>query len=134
LAAVSPHHGALDTLVLPWANTEARGVFLAEVSQRHPHEFILRGLDGAGWRRAQRLQVPANMKRIPVPAWSPQGNPVEQVWDEGRAKWFANRVFDSLAALEDQLVIALTTLAADARRVASLTGFDWIRSIPLNAN
>jgi hypothetical protein len=43
-------------------------------------------------------------------------------------------VFDSLAALEDQLVIALTTLEADARRVASLTGFDWIRSIPLNAN
>jgi transposase len=133
-AAVSPHDGALDTLVLPWANTEAMGVFLAEVSQRHPHEFILMVLDGAGWHRAKRLQVPANMKLIPLPAWSPQLNPVEHVWDEVREKWFANRVFDSMAALEDQLVIALTTLEADARRVASLTGFDWIRSIPLNAN
>ncbi len=61
-------------------------------------------------------------------------NPVEQVWDEVREKWFANRVFDSMATLEDQLVIALTALEADARRVASLTGFDWIQSIPLNAN
>jgi hypothetical protein len=25
-------------------------------------------------------------------------------------------------------------LEADPHRVASLTGFDWIRSIPLNAN
>ena len=61
-------------------------------------------------------------------------NPVEHVWDEGREKWFANRVFDSLAALEDQLVIALTTLEAEAWRVASLIGFDGIRSIPLNAH
>ena len=133
-AAVSPHDGALDALVLPWANTEAMGVFLAEVSQRHPHEFILMVLDGAGWHRAKRLQIPVNMKLIPLPAWSPQLNPVEHVWDEVREKWFANRVFDSMATLEDQLVIALTTLEADARRVASLTGFDWIQSIPLNAN
>ena len=61
-------------------------------------------------------------------------NPVEHLWDEVREKWFAHRVFDSRATREDQLVIALTTLEADARRVASLTGFDWIQSISLNAN
>jgi hypothetical protein len=31
-------------------------------------------------------------------------------------------------------VAALTVLEDDPPRVASLTGFDWIRSIPLNAN
>jgi hypothetical protein len=36
--------------------------------------------------------------------------------------------------LETQLVAALTVLENDPKRVASLTGFDWIRSIPLNAN
>jgi hypothetical protein len=74
------------------------------------------------------------MKRISLPAWSPPLNPVEHVWAEVREKWFANRVFASMAALEDQLVMALTTVETDAPRVASLTGFDWIRSIPLNAN
>jgi Winged helix-turn helix len=49
-------------------------------------------------------------------------------------KWFANRVFDSLAAREEQLVMALTLLENDPQRVASLTGFDWIRSISLNAH
>jgi hypothetical protein len=133
-AALSPHDGTLDTLVLPWANTEAMGIFLAEVSQRHPHEFILMGLDGAGGHRAKRLPVPANVRLIPLPPWSPPLNPVEHRWDEVREKWFSNRVCASRAALEAQLVAALTVLEEDPPRVASLTGFDWIRSIPLNTN
>jgi transposase len=133
-AAVCPHDGALETLLLPSVNAEAMGVFLAEVSPRHANECILMVLDGAGWRRAKRLQIPSNMRLIPLPPWSPPLNPVEHLWDEGREKWFAHRVFHSRDALEDQLVAALTILEADPQRVASLTGFEWIRSIPLNAN
>jgi hypothetical protein len=62
---VSPHDGTLATLVLPSVHAEARSVFLAEVSERHAHEFILRVLDGAGWYRAQRWQVPAHRRLIP---------------------------------------------------------------------
>jgi transposase-like protein len=133
-AAVSPQDGILDTLVLPTVNTEAMSIFLAEVSRRHAEEFIVMVLDGAGWHKARRLLVPANMRLLSLPPWSPQLNPVEHVWDEVREKWFANRVFDSLNAVEEQLIAALKTLEEDATRVASLTGFDWIKSIPLNAH
>jgi transposase len=133
-AALSPHDGVLDTLVLPGVHAEAMSVFLAEVAQRHADEFILMVLDGAGWHKAKRLQVPANMKLIPLPSWSPQLNPAEHLWDEVREKWFSNRVFASLPAVEDQLVAALQTLEEDQRRVASLNGFDWIKSISLNAH
>jgi hypothetical protein len=133
-AALSPHDGVLDTLVLPGVHAEAMSMFLAEVAQRHSDEFILMVLDGAGWHKAKRLQVPANMKLIPLPSWSPQLNPVEHLWDEVREKWFSNQVFASLQAVEDRLVTALQTLEEDRRRVASLSGFDWIISIPLHAN
>jgi transposase len=133
-AAVSPQDGLLDTLVLPAVNTEAMGIFLAEVSQRHADEWIVMVLDGAGWHRAKRLKVPANMRLISLPPWSPQLNPVEHVWEEVREKWFANRVFDSLSAVEEQLMTALKTLEEDSPRVASLTGFEWIRTISLNAS
>ena len=133
-AAVSPHDGTSDTLVLPSVHAEAMSVFLAEVSQRHANEFIVLVLDGAGWHRAKRLQVPSNMKLIPLPAWSPQLNPVEHLWDEVREKWFGNRVFGSMNAVEEQLLTALKTLEEDSARVASLTGFDWIKSIRLNAH
>jgi transposase len=133
-AAVSPQDGLLDTLVLPTVNTEAMGIFLAEVSQRHADEWIVMVLDGAGWHRAKRLKVPANMRLISLPPWSPQLNPVEHVWEEVREKWFANRVFDSLSVVEEQLMTALKTLEEDSPRVASLTGFEWIRTISLNAH
>ena len=38
-----------------------------------------------------------------------------------------------IAAVEDQLVVALQALEADPARVASLAGFDWVTAIPLNA-
>jgi transposase len=120
--------------VLPTANTEAMSVFLAEVSRRHAEEFIVMVLDGAGWHKARRLQVPANMRLLSLPPGSPPWNPVEQVWDEIREKWFAKRVFDSMNAVEEQLLTALKTWEEDATRVASLTGFDWIKTIPLNAH
>ena len=133
-AALSPHDGVLDTLVLPSVNAEAMGVFLAEVSQRHPGELIVMVLDGAGWHKAKRLLVPANMRLLFLPPWSPQLNPVEHLWDEVREKWFANRVFASMSAVEEQLITALKSLEEDATRVASLTGFDWIKNVPLNAH
>ncbi|HVI79212.1 MAG TPA: IS630 family transposase [Candidatus Acidoferrum sp.] len=133
-AAVSPHDGVLDTLVLPKVNTEAMGLFLAEVAQRHPHEFIVMVLDGAGWHRAKRLSVPENMRLVPLPPWSPQLNPAEHLWDELREKYFANRRFESMDQLEKQLVTGLVVLESDAPRMASLTGFDWITCVPLNAN
>jgi hypothetical protein len=81
-------------------NTEARGLFLAEVSARHAAEFIVMGLDGAGWHKAKRLPIPANRRLIPLPPWSPQLNPAEQVGDELREKWFINRQFTSLDQLQ----------------------------------
>jgi hypothetical protein len=124
----------LDTLVLPEVNAEAMGRFLAEVSKRHAKEFILMVLDGAGWHRAKRLQVPENLQLVSLPPWSPQLNPTEHVWDEVREKWFVNRRLVSMDQLEKQLVAGLASLEVTAPRIASLTGFDWITCVPLNAN
>jgi len=132
--AVSPRDGVLDTLVLPAVHAEAMGLFLTEVAQRHADEFILMVLDGAGWHKAKRLQIPNNMRLIPLPPWSPQLNPAEHLWDELREKWFANRLWLSMDQVDEQLMIGLSTLEADSQRVASLTGFDWITCVPLKTN
>ena len=42
-----------------------------------------------------------------------QLNPVEDLWDEIREKWYPNRVFQSLQAVEDTLVEALVALEND---------------------
>ena len=132
-AAVSPHDGVLDSLVLPEVTAETMSLFLAEVAARHPEDFILMFLDQAGWHKAKALVVPDAMRLEWVPPYSPECNPVEHLWDEIREKWFANRLFRGLDAVEDTLVTALHTLETETERVGSITGFDWIISIPLNA-
>jgi hypothetical protein len=133
-AAVSPHDGTVDRLVLPGVETEAMTLFLAAVAARHAEEFLVMVLDGAGWHCADALAVPANRHLVRLPPYRPELNPTEHLWDEIREKWFANTFWPSLAAVEDQLVHALIAIEADPARVARLAGFDWITTIPLNAN
>ena len=61
-AAVSPHDGTMDSLILPQVSEEAMSIFLREVSDRHADEFILMVLDGAGWHKANALRVPENIR------------------------------------------------------------------------
>ena len=131
--ALSPHDGLMDSLILPEVNTEAMSLFLEELARRHPNEAILLVLDGAGWHRARKLRVPANISLLPLPPYSPELNPVEHIWDELREKWFQNLVFNSIKAVEDRLVEALVTLENDNTRVQNLTAFPWIISSPMIA-
>jgi transposase len=123
----------MDSLILPEVNAEAMSIFLAEVSRRHSDEFIVMVMDQAAWHKANDLKIPENIRLIWQPPYSPQCNPVENLWDEIREKWFPNRVFKSMEAVEDTLVEALVTLEGDNERTQSIAGFQWIVSLSLNA-
>jgi len=101
-------------------------LFLNEVSARHPDEHIVMVIDGAGWHRSDALKAPANIYLLKLPPYAPELNPVEHVWDELREKFFHNRTFHSLDALEDQLTLALNTLALDPDRISSIVSWPWI--------
>lgn len=133
-SAVSPHDGTLDSLVLPWVSAETMSLFLAEVGQRHADEFIVMVMDQAGWHLAADLTVPANMRLIFLPPYSPELNPAEHLWEALREESFANDVLADLDAVEHRLIAGLRRLEANPARVRSMTGFNWIISISLKAN
>lgn len=133
-SAVSPHDGVLDSLVLPWVSAETMSLFLSEVAQRHADEFIVMVMDQAGWHIAGDLAVPQNMRVVLLPAYSPELNPAEHLWEALRDDCFANTVFANLDAVETALTNGLVTLEANPARTQSMTGFKWITSISLNAS
>ena len=124
--AVSPHDGQHDSLVLPWANTEAMSFFLEEVSRRHPGEYILMFMDQAGWHKANALKIPHNMEIAFLPPYSPDLNPQEQIWDELREKYFANRLFKTLQAVIDAAAAGLQAMEQNREKMKSLTQRQWI--------
>ena len=124
--AVDVVTGELDSLILPHVNTECMQIFLDEVGARHPERRIIMVLDGAGWHAAAALKAPANMRVLTLPPYAPELNPVEHIWDELREKYFHNRAFDSIDALEDQLEIGLLALENNQPCVQSIVAWDWI--------
>lgn len=124
--AVDVVTGEFDSLILPHVNTDCTQLFLDEVAARHPQHLIIMVLDGAGWHRSAALQAPTNMRLLSLPPYAPELNPVEHIWDELREKYFHNKAFDSLNALEDQLEVGLVALEKDQCRVKSIVSWDWI--------
>ncbi len=125
--AVSPADGRHDSLVLPYADTEAMTMFLKEVARRHRREYILMFMDQAGWHKSNGLGVPRNMGLAYLPPHSPELNPQEQVWDELRGKFFGNMAFKSIDAVMDRLVEGLRCMEASPDALKSLTQRDWMK-------
>lgn len=126
--AVCPQDGGFDALVLPDMRTACLDAFLEELSRRHADCHILLFMDGAGSHKAQNLAVPANVTTHPLPPYSPEGNPTENLWDEVREKDFANQTFPCLNAVEDTLCHALRRLETTPDRVRSIAGVPWVMS------
>ena len=124
--AASPKDGRHDSLVLPYADTEAMSLFLKEISRQHPSERILMFMDQAGWHTSKKLKIPQNMELAYLPPRSPELNPEEQVWYELREKFFGNRVFKSIKAVVDRIVEGLRSLEAAPLAMASLTQRSWM--------
>jgi transposase len=131
--SVCPQDGELISLILPHADTAAMSLYLAEVARRHPQEHILMFMDRAGWHQAKALVMPDNLTADWLPPYSPQCNPQELVWREVRRRPFGNHDFDSMTAVETALERRLHQLESSPTQIQSLTGFDWIVNIKLNA-
>jgi transposase len=127
-ASVCPFDGTLDSLILPWVYSVAMNIFLAEVAKRHNDKYILMFLDQAGWHKAKNLKIPENIRLVSLPAYSPELNPTEHIWDELREKHFHNTAFDSMGAVEDRLQEGLCDLENNKTLVQSTVAFDWIVS------
>ena len=101
--AVCPARDAGAALVLPVADGETMNLHLAEISRNvapGSHAVVL--LDGAGWHQTGgKLKVPDNISLLKLPAYSPELNPVENVWQYLRQNQLSNRVFDGYDAIVD---------------------------------
>lgn len=80
--------------------------------------------DGALGHRA-KLTRAVEVKQIIQPAYSPELNPAERVFEEVR-RAVEGRVYERVAAKQAAIGAYLEELAADSERVRQLAGWDWI--------
>jgi transposase len=78
---------------------EGRNLLLSDpavldtLAKKYCRQLILLFVDGAGNHQSDDLEVPDNVILHVLPAYSPELNPQENLWDEIREKIFKNYAF-----------------------------------------
>jgi putative transposase len=125
-----PERSVGAAVIMPEVNIEAMNEHLAEISRRVSVGAVaLLVLDGAGWHSSPRLLVPKNIVLLPLPPYSPELNPMENVWEFLRGNWLSHRVWDTYEAVLDGCQHAWNKLMEAPDRIASLTTRTWAKPV-----
>ena len=82
--------------------------------------MVLLCCDGAAWHKAKALVIPDNIVLFFIPPYTPEMNPIEQIWKEIRKRGFKNEAFASLEKVIDRLCDTICSLSQELIR--SITG------------
>ncbi len=102
------------------------GLHLAEISREvTPGAHAVVVLDGAGWHGTPALRTPENLTPLPLPRYSPELNPVENVWEYLRQNWLSRRVWNSYDTIVEACCNAWNMLMRRPEQIASITTRAW---------
>ena len=79
--AICPSQNKSSAIVLPDCNADAFQLHLNDISNQvteKKHAVLI--VDQARWHLATKLEIPSNITLIKLPPYSPELNPMEQVW------------------------------------------------------
>ena len=125
--AVEPRDGNSFFLVLPYCNTDCMNIFLADLAKAYPNDQIVLVCDGAMWHKSNSLEIPDRITLTFIPPYTPEMNPIEQIWKEIRKRGFRNEVFKTLDHVIERLCSVINDLPASV--IHSITGRQWIMSM-----
>ena len=134
---VIPETGQLFTVKPDWFNFEttiaAIRQFIASVNPEGGKKICL-VMDNAPWhKKAKRLietedeyaDIREAITLIPMPPYSPDLNPIEQVWRVTRREKTHNRYWSGLPSLIEVLDEWFNSFSAPNSKLSSLCSFTW---------
>ena len=73
--------------------------------------------------------MPDNISLLHLPPYSPELNPVENVWDYLRDNKLSNSVFDTYDTIVDRCRIAWNWLMDQPDRIRSVAAAPWTKTV-----
>lgn len=128
--SVCPTRGIGEAMVVPWVNKEIMVEHLKQISavtERGRHAVVI--MDGAGWHTNDIAQEFHNLSIIKLPPYSPELNPIEQVWNWLRQHYLANQNFDDYRDIVSKVCTAWNQFLENADRMTKMCTRDWINLI-----
>lgn len=133
LGAVCPETGKAEGLLSPRLNTDVINIFLKQFSATIPddeHAVII--WDGAGYHKSKSLQKPENISLIQLPAYSPELNPIENLWHYLKSHYLSNRAYTDYEALEAAAVESWCQAVLNPELMKTVCAAPYLKRAGLN--
>jgi transposase len=127
LMAVCVGTGAASALIMPELNAGVLNLFLEQFSGELPagvHAVLI--WDGAGYHVSKDLVVPSNVSLIRLPPYSPELNPVENLWHYLRSHHWSNREYEGYEGLKAEAIRSLLAVS-DAKTLRGVCNADYVQ-------
>ena len=109
-------------------NTQGMNIFLATLSMELKEgRHIALVIDNARWHIAKDLQIPSNITLVPLPAYSPELNAMEQVWNWLKHRFLANRCFANYEEIVETCCKAWNNFSRCSETVQKICFRKWQR-------
>lgn len=127
LSAACPETGDAHGMLSPYLNTKIVNRFLDQFSKALPaDEHAVLIWDNAGYHVSGELQIPENLSLIPLPPYSPELNPMENLWHHGRSHYWSNRVYRDYDELLEAAAQGWRAMCLDPERVRSICAVNYL--------
>ena len=127
LGAVCPETGHAEGLLSPQLNTKIVNIFLERFSQTIPEgEHAVMIWDGAGFHTSHSLVVPENVTVVQLPPYSPELNPIENLWHYLKSHFWSNRAYANYDALEEAAMTAWRHAVLDEELAKSVCAAPYL--------
>jgi transposase len=127
LTAVCVETGAASGLISPTLNAGVVNVFLGQLSRELPAgSHAIPVWDGAGYHTGGDLVVPSNVSLIQLVPYSPELNPVENLWHYLRSHYWSLRVYEDYEALEEAAMAAWRAVCLVPEAVRSICAAPYV--------
>lgn len=126
--ACCPQKDKSCALILPDANSEMMQLHLLEISKnvaKNHHALVL--LDRAGWHMTEQMQIPSNISFIPLPPYSPELNPMEQLWQQLRKIKLSNACYETYDDIVNACCDAWNMFSKEEGAVRKLCSRNWAK-------
>jgi transposase len=122
--------GRAEFLHLPTVDLEFNALFLDHFRATDPEARHMVIADQAGFHlRPGNPRLPEGVNILPLPLYSRELNPCEQLWDALRdTEGFANALLESIEKMRSALLPGLHRFWEDLAAVLSLVGRPWLHA------
>jgi transposase len=125
-AAADIGRGRAEFLYTPTVSLSWSRLFLEQVVATHPEAVHIMIWDRAGFHpKAVEGSLSASLRLLPLPAYTPELNPIEPLWDQVK-RGVANEAWESLPQIERAIEEVLEPFWQETTQVRSLLGDSWL--------